>query len=255
MAYPVLAQNIIKNINKANCKIFEVIAYVFGKYINTTLWFTRCNPVKKTKNHLSNPALFIFILQYIKEITMPKVLDEKIVYSSKRFVVEEAQLNDENNTYSRLRLNRRDAAAILLLNTDSNKIILTRQFRYAVSSKSKEPILEIIAGIIDEGEEPVDAAIRETEEETGYKIKKGNISHLITCFASPGYSTERLFVYFATAGNEDKIAQGGGLQSENEHIELVEIDLKEFTSLVRNGKIEDAKTYLAALYILATEQS
>lgn len=180
---------------------------------------------------------------------MAKILEQKIVYSNKRFVIEEASIADEHTNFTRLRLNRSDAAAVLLVNSETNKVILTRQFRYPVSTKTKGDILEIIAGVIDEGEDPVDAAIRETEEETGYRIRTANIRHLLTCFASPGYSSERYHIYFATAINADKVAKGGGLENENEYIQLEEIELGEFNLRVKNGDFEDAKTNLAALYM------
>jgi nudix-type nucleoside diphosphatase (YffH/AdpP family) len=175
---------------------------------------------------------------------------EKIVYTNKRFVIEEAQIMHGGKTYSRARLNRRDAAAVLLVNTESNRVILTSQFRYSIVAKTNKNILEIVAGVIDDGEDPQVAAIREAEEETGYRIRKGNITPLLTCFASPGYSSERYNIFFATVVNSDRVSQGGGLESENEHINIVEMDLLTFNTMIRKGEVEDAKTNLAGLYKL-----
>lgn len=184
---------------------------------------------------------------------MAEIENEKIVYN-KKLVIEEAQLIGENKKkFSRLRVKREDAAAVLVINTDSNKVILTKQFRYPVAAKASEEILEIVAGKLDEGEEPLAAALRETEEEIGYKIKPKNISFLISCFASPGYSSERFFIYHATVTDDDKVSKGGGLAAENEHIEIIELDVDKFKTLIRDGTLHDAKTYIAGLYFMMKE--
>jgi ADP-ribose pyrophosphatase len=182
-----------------------------------------------------------------------KILNEKIVFNDK-LIIEKAELNDGGENFSRLRVNRPDASAVLVFNTETKKIIMTRQFRYAISEKSK-PIYEIVAGKIDKGEEPLQAAIRETEEEIGYRVKPGNIKHLVSCFASPGYSSERFHLYYAEVTNTDKINDGGGMKNENENIEVVELALNDFKDLINSGKIEDAKTYVAGLMFPCGEQS
>lgn len=179
---------------------------------------------------------------------MPTILQEKIVFNNK-LVLEEAQIrDDQDKEYIRLRIKRQDASAVLLFNTTTNKVILTRQFRYPVYDQVKEDLLEILAGKVDEGESPLDAAMREAEEETGYKIKKENIRFLLSCFASPGYSSERFHLYFANVTTADQASKGGGLASEHESIQLVEFDLNEFKAMIRDGRIQDAKTILAGLY-------
>jgi ADP-ribose pyrophosphatase len=180
---------------------------------------------------------------------MFKILKEEILFNE-RLIIEKAEISDEhNNNFSRLRLNREDASAVLILNTETDKIILTKQFRYAISSKIKEPILEIVAGRIDEGEEPLQTAIREVEEEVGYRINPNNIQLLVSCFASPGYSSECFYIYYATVTNANKISEGGGLEAENEYISVVEMDSTEFKNLLKTGNIKDAKTYIAGLYL------
>jgi nudix-type nucleoside diphosphatase (YffH/AdpP family) len=178
-----------------------------------------------------------------------KVLHEKNVFN-KALVIREGEISDGSDTFSKLGVDREDAAAVFILNTDTNKVVLTRQFRYPLTFKSKENILEIVAGKIDENEEPLAAAIREAEEETGYKINIGKIQLLFSCFATPGYSAERFFIYYATVTNADKISKGGGKEDQHEHIEIVEMDKDEFDKQIRNGTVQDAKTYLAGLKLL-----
>jgi nudix-type nucleoside diphosphatase (YffH/AdpP family) len=170
-----------------------------------------------------------------------KVLDDKLV-------IEEARISDEEgNTYKKLRVNRPDAVGVLLLNTDIHSYILTRQFRYPIADKTSEPILEILAGKIDDDEKMTHTAIRETLEETGYKVTEKSLQFLTSCFASPGYSSECFHLYFAIVTNQDKITNGGGLEEENEHIEIVEIPVDTFDMMLQKGGIRDAKTYIAGL--------
>jgi nudix-type nucleoside diphosphatase (YffH/AdpP family) len=178
---------------------------------------------------------------------MPKVSDPTIVFKDK-LTVEESTISKKGNSFKKQRVKRADASAVLLLNTDTNAIILTRQFRYPIYDSVKEPILEIIAGKIDAGEAPLTAAIRETEEETGYRIRNGNIQLLLSCFSTPGYSSECFYIYYATVTDSDKMTEGGGLKEENESIETVEMDAEAFIKLVKDGKLQDAKTYIAGLY-------
>lgn len=180
---------------------------------------------------------------------MTEIVKEKIVFKDK-LVIEEGELTRDDKAFSRQRVNRQNACAVLILNTDSNKVILTQQFRYAIAAQTGENILEIVAGKIDKGEAPAGTAKREIEEETGYRINTANLKLLLSCFASPGYSSELLYIYYATVTNADKVSEGGGLKEENEHIKVIEMDLDEFINLVRDGMIKDAKTYLAGLYMI-----
>ena len=181
---------------------------------------------------------------------MAKILHEEIVFKDS-LTLEKGSLQDEaGNTFSRMRVKRQDASCVLVLNTDSNKIILTRQFRYGAAPKTNEHILEVVAGKVDEGEEPFTTAIRETEEEIGYRVKKDNMKYLVTCFSTPAYSSERYHIYFAVVTNADQKSKGGGLKNENESIELVEMEPDIFRDRILTGQFTDAKTYVAGQHAM-----
>jgi nudix-type nucleoside diphosphatase (YffH/AdpP family) len=181
---------------------------------------------------------------------MTKILHEEIVYTDS-LTLEKGQLQrDAGNTFSRVRVKRQDASCILVLNTDSNKIILTRQFRYGAAPKTNEYLLEIVAGKVDEGEDHFTTAIRETEEEIGYRVKKDNLNYLVTCFSSPAYTSERYHIYFAMVTDNDKKSKGGGLANENESIELVEMEPAAFKEKILTGRFADAKTYVAGQHAM-----
>lgn len=181
---------------------------------------------------------------------MTKILHEKIVYQD-LLTLEKGQLQDDvGNTFSRERVKRQDASCVLVLNTDSNKIILTKQFRYGAAPKVSEQLLEVVAGKVDEGEDHFRTAVRETEEEIGYRVKNENMKYLVTCFSTPAYSSERYHIYFALVTNSDKKSKGGGLENENESIELVELELAVFKDKILTGQFIDAKTYLAGQHAM-----
>ena len=195
-------------------------------------------------------------LSTLKSKLMYKLLSERTVFSD-IFHLEEGriQYTDEagkpHKEFSRLRLNRQNASAVFIYNQETKKVVLVRQFRYAIAAKSPEPILEIMAGRISVGEDPLETALRESIEECGYRIRKENIQLLSSFFASPGYSSEKFFLYYATVTNADKVALGGGLEDEDEYIEVVEMTYPDFFKLLDENKIEDAKTLMAGLYVRA----
>lgn len=184
---------------------------------------------------------------------MHKVKGQKILFKS-YITIEEGTLEYEQkkgkiSTYTRERVKRDNASCVLIHNTDRNSIILTRQFRYAIHDIAKGPILEVMAGKVPKGEDPLEGAIREAEEECGYRIRKENIRFINSVFASPGYTTEKLFIYYARVTDADKVSDGGGLEEENEYIEVVELPLAAFLEMASKGQLEDSKTFIAALWL------
>lgn len=149
--------------------------------------------------------------------------------------------------YERFKLTRPDAVTILVFNEETRKVTLVKQFRYPIIHHTPENILEAVAGKIDEGESPKQAAVRELLEEVGYRIEEDRLSNPIQIFSSPGYSTERIFIFLAVVKNEDRDANyGGGLETEHENIEIVEMDINEFIHKVQSNEIQDSKTIIAA---------
>jgi nudix-type nucleoside diphosphatase (YffH/AdpP family) len=178
---------------------------------------------------------------------MPEIRSEKIIREGV-ITIEKAEIRDEENTFERYRVLRQDAAVVLLYNPETDRVILTKQFRYPVAQHQQEDILECVAGKIDNGELPSQAAIRETEEETGYHVVQEKLQFLTTCFVSPGYSTERFHLFFAEVTDADKRSEGGGQEQENERIALVELPWETFLARIRSGEITDGKTCLIGLW-------
>ncbi|OHT45736.1 GDP-mannose pyrophosphatase [Flavobacterium tructae] len=138
---------------------------------------------------------------------------------------------------------RGNGAAILLYNTSKKTVILTRQFRlptYLNSNKSGM-MIEVCAGLLDQ-DHPEQAIIRETEEETGYRLQK--VEKVIETYMSPGSVTEILYLFVGEYDETMKVNDGGGLDAEQENIEVLEYTFDEAYAMIESGEITDAKTIL-----------
>jgi ADP-ribose pyrophosphatase len=127
------------------------------------------------------------------------------------------------------------AVAVVAID-NQNHILLVRQYR----SASAQVMSEIPAGILNVGEEPRLAAIRELQEETGYK--PGKIESLGGFYTAPGYTTEYIHLFVATELVESSLPP-----DEDEFIELNHVALADAVAMVERGEIEDAKTIIALL--------
>ena len=124
----------------------------------------------------------------------------------------------------------RGAVAIVPMLTN-NRVLLVRQYRYAVEKE----LLEIPAGTLEIGEDPDTAAKRELEEETGYKCDQ--ITKITEIYMAPGYATEKIHIYLATRLQPSKMQL-----DEDERINIEPVSFTEALHKVRSGEICDAKT-------------
>ena len=137
------------------------------------------------------------------------------------------------------------AAVVLPIDRERGVAILVRQWRAGLIAVGAPPyLLEAVAGIVDPGETPEQAARRETEEEIGFRVRE--LRSLGSILPSAGTLTERMHLFVADISNSDRIESGGGNAHEGEHIEVVELPLSEFYAMARRGDIEDAKTLVIA---------
>ena len=169
----------------------------------------------------------------------------KIVEAEVRFQKFNGQMSD---TVRRLVFERGDSAAALLLNTDTQKVLLIDHFRYPTYEKGQGWLQEVVAGVIDENEQPEEAIKREIREEIGYEVQKP-LTHIATFYVSPGGTSERNMLYYAEVSNADHVSAGGGKVSEHEDIELVEMSLPELWQALDNSTIVDAKTLIAVQWL------
>jgi ADP-ribose pyrophosphatase len=136
---------------------------------------------------------------------------------------------------------RGDSVAALLVERETGNVIAVEQFRAPTLEKSRNHgwMIEAVAGMIDAGETPDQAIVREVLEETGYRIEQPEL--VATFFASPGGSSERIFVYYAVVTAREK-----GAPAEAEDIRLLSMSLDELFDRMDRGEIEDPKLIIAA---------
>jgi GDP-mannose pyrophosphatase NudK len=142
-----------------------------------------------------------------------------------------------------------DGVAVLLYNTETKKVVLSKQFRmpmYVAGVKNGYSI-EVCGGTIDENESPETSVIRETKEEVGYRIS--NAQKVNTVFLAPGLMREQVHLYIAEYKEEDKVYRGGGLANENEEIIVLETSFENALKMIGTQEIVDART-LMLLYHL-----
>ena len=128
------------------------------------------------------------------------------------------------------------AAAVVPVDGDG-KIFFVRQYRHA----AKKRVLEIPAGTLSKGEAPELCALRELEEEIGYK--SDSVTYLNKIYPAIGYSNEVIYVYYAK--NLVKTAQN---LDPDEYILVEKYSLPEALELIKTGEILDAKTISAILF-------
>jgi len=143
----------------------------------------------------------------------------------------------------RLNLERGDSAAALVVNRDRRVCILTRQFRYPAYKRGQRWSVEVPAGVVEQGESAVESIRREIREEIGYRVCE--LAPIATFFPSPGGSSERIHLFLALVRDRDRVAPGGGSESENEDIETLEIPLDDVDRFSVDVEVGDAKTMIA----------
>ena len=163
-------------------------------------------------------------------------------------VTYEYHREDQNiETHIREVYDRGNGAAILLYNSIEKNVILTRQFRlptYLNGNKSGM-MIEVCAGLLDK-DQPEQCVIRETEEETGYRIK--TVRKVFETFMSPVAVTEILHLFVGEYDSTMKVGDGGGADNEQENIEVLEYSFDETFALIESGEIKDAKTIMLLQY-------
>ncbi|BFG70097.1 GDP-mannose pyrophosphatase NudK [Sediminibacterium sp. KACHI17] len=142
---------------------------------------------------------------------------------------------------------RGNGAVILLYNQDQGTVILTRQFRLPtfINGNADGMLIEACAGLLDK-DNPENCIRRETEEETGYQIK--DVKKVFEAYMSPGSVTEILYFFVAAYTKEMKITEGGGIEAEQENIEVLELPFTKALEMIESGEIKDGKTIMLLQY-------
>ncbi|MBI1224582.1 MAG: GDP-mannose pyrophosphatase NudK [Bacteroidetes bacterium] len=169
-------------------------------------------------------------------------------YTLRKVIFDFKKNNGEWETISREAYDRGNGAVILLYNLQRKTIILTRQFRMPTFLNGNETgmLIEACAGLLDK-DNPEDCIRRETEEETGYKIKA--VKKIYEAYMSPGSVTEILYFFIAEYESDMKVSDGGGIDEEHEDIQVLELEFETAFNMVKTSEIKDAKTIMLLQYL------
>jgi len=180
-----------------------------------------------------------------------KILAQKSVYQGHfqliRMTLRYRLFNGSwSRPFSREIFERGEGVGVLLFDPHDNHIVLIEQFRAPTILKTENSwLVEIVSGMIDTAEDPLDTAKRETQEETGLAVR--NLCFISRYWVSPGASTERITLY---CGQVDSRQAHGihGLTDEGEDIRLQVLPLQEAYNLLNTEKI-NASTIIALLWL------
>ncbi|WP_316747309.1 GDP-mannose pyrophosphatase NudK [Pedobacter gandavensis] len=181
-----------------------------------------------------------------------KILETEVLsnnwYTLRKITYEYLKKDGSKQVQSREAYDRGNGAVILLYNQELRKVILTRQFRLPTFLNGNESgmLIEACAGLLDT-DNPEDCIKRETEEETGYQITE--VKKVFEAYMSPGSVTEILYFFVAEYNQSMKVNEGGGLEHEEENIEVLEMGIEEAMKMMESGEIKDAKTIMLLQYV------
>jgi ADP-ribose pyrophosphatase len=161
-----------------------------------------------------------------------RIVKSDVIYSGKVFNTLVDQIEYTSGNKAIREVAEHPGGAVVVPVTDGGKIVMVTQHRFPVN----QVLLELPAGKLGKGEYPKLCAVRELEEETGYL--SDNVNELGSIYTTPGYSTEKLWIYLAK-----NLKPGNHNREEGEYgMEVFELSLMEVEEKIYNGEIVDGKT-------------
>ena len=147
---------------------------------------------------------------------------------------------------------RHDAVCVLPYDPQRDSVVLVEQFRIGALDKSRNPwLLELVAGLIDKGEEPEEVARREALEEAGLTL--GALWPITSYYPSPGGSDERVHLFVGRC--DSRLAEGiHGLPEEGEDIRVHVWPFEDALQAVRDGRIDNAASIMALQWLALNRQ-
>lgn len=172
-----------------------------------------------------------------------RVTKSDLIFKGKVFNVQVDEIEYDSGNKGIREVAVHPGGAVIVAVTEDSKIIMVNQFRYPLQKK----IFELPAGKLDYNEDPYNCAVRELEEETGYKAKK--VKKLGQIYTTPGFCTEILHIYLA----EDLVRGKHNREEGEQGMEVFEFSKQQIEEKIDNNEITDAKSicgiYLAKKYI------
>jgi len=168
-------------------------------------------------------------------------------YTLKKVTFDFQKKNGSWVNQNREAYDRGNGATILLYNTESKTVILTKQFRLPtyINGNPDGMLIETCAGLLD-ADNAEDAIRRETEEETGFTLR--DVKKVFEAYMSPGSVTEILYFFIAEYSRDMKTSAGGGV-GDHEDIEVLELPFDKAFGMIGSGEIKDGKTIMLLQYL------
>ena len=168
----------------------------------------------------------------------PKILKQEIAFNGGHIKVRVDRVVEPAGHEATREIVVHSGAVCIVARPTDNEVLLVRQYRHSTGGE----LLEIPAGGLDPGEDPLDAARRELEEETGYRA--ANVVQRGAFWTTPGFTTEYMWLYEATDLTRTQINP-----DEDEVIELEVVKVADALRMIDDGRIQDAKTILGLLRV------
>lgn len=183
-------------------------------------------------------------IEIIKETEVFKQAIFRVVAATLKFELYDGTMSDK---LVRLNLDRGDSVAALIHDVQNDVLLMTEQFRYPTHEKGPGWLTEIVAGMVDTDEAPVDSMKREIREEVGYRVS--SLQHIGTFYVSPGGSSERIHLFYSAVDQTDRVSNGGGKLSEGEDVRVMTKPVGQALEELDQGGIMDAKTMIALQWL------
>jgi ADP-ribose pyrophosphatase len=170
-----------------------------------------------------------------------KILSSKMIFEGRVVKLSLSTVEKgTGETVTREIVEHRDCIAAVVLD-DRDNVIMVRQCR----TPTGKDLLEIPAGVIEEGESPEECVVRELQEEIGYRPEK--VTRLAGFYSAPGYCTEFIYAFLATGLKESVI-----IAEDTDEIEVVRVPVAKIAGMIDSGEICDAKSIAGLLKYLST---
>ncbi|MEZ0327330.1 MAG: NUDIX domain-containing protein [Fimbriimonas sp.] len=174
-----------------------------------------------------------------------EVLSRRRVYDGWAKLDELEIRTDAQPSQKRLIVEAGDAAAVVLHNAETDKLLFVRQLRVPLERHGDTNPLEIVAGKVDDRESAADAALREVEEEVGHRLE--SLEPVREMYPSAGILSEKVSIFYGRISEQTNISGGGG--DSTEELEFVELSPSEAFRRLDAGEIRDAKTIIGLMWL------
>ncbi|HEY1995942.1 NUDIX domain-containing protein [Paraburkholderia sp.] len=179
-----------------------------------------------------------------------RIVDVKVLsddwYVLKKTTFDYQRADGSWQRQSRETYDRGNGATLLLYEPAHRAVVLTRQFRLPAFVNGHHGMLIEAPGGLLEQASPEERIRAEVEEETGYRVQ--TVRKVYEAFMSPGSVTEKVFFFVAEYAAATRVSKGGGIASEGEDIEVLELPFDEALAMIQRGEIVDGKTIMLLQY-------